>query len=66
MSLTFQHCGSRFRVADCCLRFAKRTRVSLSGSLRLCGITLGGEHVSMDGTLGMINLVSNNADAKWR
>ena len=53
-----------FWAADCCLRFAKRTRAGSSGSSMVWGMTLGGERVSTDGALGEINLVSADANAK--
>jgi hypothetical protein len=54
-----------FCVANCCFRFAKRTRAGSSGSSMVWGVTLGGERVSTDGALGvMIRLVSAGTNAK--
>ena len=51
-------------MADCCLRFAKRTRAGSSGSSSSWGITFGGERVSIDGALRVITVVNVDADAK--
>ena len=64
MSLTFQPLGSMLCAADCCLRFAKRTRAGSSGSSRLWCVTLGGERVSRDGALSVIIVVNVGASAK--
>jgi len=66
VSLTFQPLGSTVWAADCCLRFAKRTRAGSSGSSMLWWVTFGGERVSRDGALGVIIVVNAGVNAKER
>ena len=60
----FRWLGTMLCTSD--LRFGKRMGAGSSGSSRSWGVTLGGEHVSRDGTLRVIVTVNANVNAKRR